>query len=69
VAQDVGQRRAHGRIPLALDDVQVGPADAGAADLDDDVERAADDGLGYVVHDRLGVELVQADGFHGASSP
>ena len=39
VAQDVGQRGAHGRVPLAVDDVQVGAADAGAADLHDDVER------------------------------
>ena len=35
VADRVGQRRVHRRVPLALDDVQVGAADAGAADLDD----------------------------------
>src|SRR6478672_6943336 len=31
VAQGVGQRGLHGRVPLALDDMQVGPADTGAA--------------------------------------
>ena len=40
VADRVGQRRAHRLGPLALDDVQVGAAHAGAADLDDHVERA-----------------------------
>ena len=49
----VGQRRAHRRVPLALDDVQVGAADAGAADLHDDVERAADRRLGHLVDDGL----------------
>ena len=42
VAERVGQRRVHRRVPLALDDVQVGAADPGAADLHDDVERAAE---------------------------
>ena len=44
-----GSVGCHRRGPLALDDVQVGAADAGAADLHDDVERALDDRLGYVV--------------------
>ena len=56
------------RVPLALDDVQVGAADAGAADLHDDVERAADRGLGHLVDHRLGMEFVQPDGLHGSSS-
>ena len=68
VAEDVGQRGAHGGVPLPLDDVQVGPADAGAADLHDDVERPADLRLGHVVDHRLGVEFMQPDGLHGSSS-
>src|SRR5690349_6858850 len=68
VPEDVGERGAHGRVPLALDDVQVGPADAGAADLHDDVQRSADLRLGYVVDHRLGVEFMQPDGLHGSSS-
>ena len=45
VADRVGQRRVHRLGPLALDDVQVGAAHAGAADLDHHVERALDRGL------------------------
>ena len=69
VAQDVGQRRVHRRVPLALHDVQVGAAHPGAADLHDDVERAAEGRLGYLVHDRHLVKSVQTDGLHCSSSP
>src|SRR5258707_805076 len=68
VTEDVGQRGAHGGIPLALDDVQVGPANPGAADLHDDVQGAADDGLGHLVDGRLLVECMQSDGLHWFSS-
>src|SRR5215469_7924198 len=69
VAQDVGQRRVHRRVPLTLHDVQVGAAHAGPADLHDDVERAAPGGLGYLVDDRHLVKSVQTDSFHCSSSP
>ncbi len=69
VAEDVGQRGAHRRVPLALDDVQVGTADAGAADLHDDVERSADLRIRHLVDDWLSVKLVQPDGLHWSSSP
>src|ERR1700722_9337217 len=52
MAEDVGQRGAHRRVPLAFDDVQVGAAAAGAADLDDHVERVSDRRLGDLVDDR-----------------
>src|ERR1039457_4957492 len=68
VAENVGERRAHRRVPLALDDVQVSAADAGAADLHDDVERSADLGLRYVVDHRLSMKFVQPDGLHGSST-
>ena len=54
----------HPLIPLPLDDVQVGPADAGAADLDDDIQGTADLRLGHVVNDRRAVKFVQSYGFH-----
>src|SRR5258706_6378403 len=53
---------------LLLYDGRVARADAGPADLHDDVERPADRGLGHVVDDRLGVEFMQTDGLHGSSS-
>src|SRR6266436_2525519 len=68
VAQDVGQRGSHGGIPLTLDDVQVGPADAGPSYLDDHVERAADDGLGHLIDHWLLVKCVQSDRLHADSS-
>ena len=68
VPEDVGQRCAHRRVPLALDDVQVGAADPGPADLHDDVERAADLWLGNLVDHRHLVKFVQADGLHWSSS-
>jgi len=41
-------RQGHARIrgPLLLDDMQIGPADAGAADPDHHVERVLDRGSG-----------------------
>ena len=54
----------HRRVPLALDDVQVGAAHPGAADLHDDVERALDRRLGHLVDHRLLVVAVQPNGFH-----
>ena len=51
--------------PLALEDVQVGPADPGAADLDDDVEGTLELRFGDVVDRGVGVVLVHADGLHG----
>src|SRR5262249_46292388 len=59
----------HGLVPLAFHDVQVGAAHAGAADLHDDVERAADRGLGYVVDLRRLMKFVQSNGLHCSSSP
>ena len=52
VADRVGQRRVHRLVPLAQDDVQVGPAHPGAADLHDHVERALDGRLGDLVDGR-----------------
>ncbi len=69
VPQDVRQRGSHGGIPLALDDVQVGAAHPGAPDSYDDVERPANRRLWYLVDRWLGVERVQTDGLHCASSP
>jgi hypothetical protein len=62
--EDVRQRRVHPLIPLPLDDVQVGPAHPGPADLDDDIQGAADLRLGHVVNDRRAVKFVQSYGFH-----
>jgi hypothetical protein len=53
---------------LAFDDVQVGAAHSGTADLHDDVERPADHRLGHVVDHRLTVESVQPYSLHVASS-
>ena len=46
--RDVGLLR-----PLALDDVQVGAAQSGAADLDDHIERTGDAGIRDVLEHRL----------------
>jgi hypothetical protein len=51
-------------LPLAFQDMEVGAADAGAADPDDDVERAVDLGLGYVGELQLGVISDDLYGFH-----
>src|SRR6202035_1333850 len=69
VAEDVGQRGAHGRVPLAFHDVQVGTADARTADPDDHVEGTADLRLRYLVNDGRLVEFVQPDCLHWSSSP
>src|SRR5690348_11053555 len=66
VAKRVGQRRVHRRVPLPLDDVQVGAADAGPADLDDNVERALDARLGHLVDDGLLMIAVDPDSLHWA---
>ena len=49
VADHVGKVGVHRLGPVAVDDVQVGAADAGAADLDDDVEGPLERRLRYVV--------------------
>src|SRR5438477_263539 len=66
VAERVGQRGVHRRIPLPLDDVQVGAADAGPADLDDNVERALDGRLGHLVDDGLLMVTMDPDSLHWA---
>src|SRR5579859_66426 len=66
VAERVGQRGVHRGVPLPLDDVQVGPADAGPADLHDDVQRALDARLGHLVDDGMGVVTMDPDSLHGA---
>ncbi len=68
VADDVGQLGVHGLGPVAVDDVQVGAADAGAADLDDHVERALERGLRYVVDLGIFVVRVHPDGLHRHTS-
>src|SRR5690348_18175192 len=57
----VRQLWAHRLIPLPLDDVQVGPADAGPADLHDDVERLRDHRLGHLIDDTPLVITVNPD--------
>src|SRR5699024_1543670 len=51
--------------PLALDDVQVGPAHAGGVDVDQDVERRLEAGFVDVVDRRRLAVLVDAYGLHG----
>ncbi|MDD1475434.1 hypothetical protein [Arthrobacter sp. H16F315] len=51
-------------VPLALDHVQFGPAQAGRADLDDHVPRPRNDGFVDVIDPRILVVLVHPDGFH-----
>ena len=64
VADDVGQLRVHRGRPVAVDDVQVGAAHAGATDLDDHVQRTLELRLRDVVDLRVFVVGVHADGLH-----
>ena len=50
--------------PLTLDDVEVGPAEAGPADADDDVEGMSQLGFGDFLHFGIFAIAVQADGLH-----
>src|SRR6202034_4840292 len=61
-------RGVHGRVPLALHDVQVGAADPGTTDLHDDIERPTDRRLRHVVDHRRCVKLVQSNALHCCSS-
>jgi hypothetical protein len=69
VADDVGQLRPHRLGPLAFEDVQVGAADPGAADLHDHVQRALQLRFRDVVDLRIGVVVVHPDGLHRHTSP
>ena len=64
VAGRVGQHDLGLRGPLALLDVQVGPAESGRADLDDHVERPVDLGLVDAVQLERVVVGVQPCGLH-----
>ena len=68
VADHVGQRRVHRLGPVAVDDVQVGAAHAGATDLHDDVERTLERGLRDVVDLGILVVRVYPDGLHRGTS-
>ncbi len=67
VAERVRQADAGAAVPLALDDVQVGAAHAGAADLHDHVQRSGDGGLRDLFDDDVLVVAVQADSSHSSS--
>jgi hypothetical protein len=54
----------HPLIPLPFDNVQVGPAHPGPADLHDDIQGTANLRFGHVVNDRRAVKLMQSYGFH-----
>ena len=64
MAERIGQRYVGLFLPLAFDDVQVGAAKAGAADLDDHVMRIGDLGIVDFVECRPLVITVQAYCFH-----
>lgn len=51
VAEDVRERRMLDRVPLALNDVQIGAAQPRGADVDDDVPGSGDGGLGDLIED------------------
>ena len=73
VAHNVGKLDVHLGAPDAFDHMQVGAADARAADLDDHIRRAGDFGIGHIfVSDKLFgrqrfVECVEHCRFHGSS--
>src|SRR3954465_4216515 len=69
VSQHIGQPGILNGLPLPLDDVQVGPADPGAADPDDDVHRARDLRLRDFVDRRVLVVVVQPNSLHRACLP
>src|SRR3954449_12479254 len=69
VSQHIGQPGILNGLPLPLDDVQVSPADPGAADPDDDVQRARDLRLRDLVDRRVLVVLVQPNSSHRACLP
>ena len=58
VAEGERQRRVERRVQLAVQDVHIGAADAGAGDADDDVVRIAQSRLRYLgERDGLAVRL------------
>src|SRR3954467_3877323 len=69
VSQHIGQPGILNGLPLPLDDVQVGPADPGAADPDDDVQRARYLRLRDLVDRRILVVVVQPNSSHRACLP
>ena len=54
--------------PLALQDMQIGPAHTGSADLDDDVERSGRRRDRFLLHLEVLVVADHLDGSHGAHS-
>ncbi len=69
VAERVRQGRVHCLGPLALDDVQVGTAHPGTADLHHDVERALHGRFRYLLDHWLLVVPMQPDRLHVSPSP
>jgi hypothetical protein len=65
VAEDVGEPDMALVLPLAFDDVEVGPAQPGPADAHDDIERPGDFGLGHFLDRRPLAVRMQADSLHG----
>lgn len=68
VSDHGGQRDARLLSPLSLQDVEVGAAHTGTADANDDVERAGDRRLGYLLETRRLVVGVDTDGSHALTS-
>jgi hypothetical protein len=64
VTDRVGQGDPRLRLPLPLEDVEVGAADPGATDPDDDVEGAFDDRFRDFRQLQLGVVADDLDGSH-----
>jgi hypothetical protein len=68
VPDDERQTRRR-EVPHPLQDVQIGPAHAGPADADDDVERALDRRFGDLIEVELVILVaVDAGGEHQAAS-
>ena len=65
MAEHIGKPDMGLVLPLAFDDVEVGPAKPGAADAHDDVERPGDGGIGHFLDERPLAIGMQANGFHG----
>ena len=69
VAERVRERDARLLPPLTLDDVEVGPAEPGPADADDDIEGVGQLGFGDVLDSGILAIAVQADGLHLSPPP
>lgn len=64
MAKRVGQFDMALILPLAFDDVKVGPAKPGAADAHDDIVRPGDLRIGNFFDGRALAVSVQTNGFH-----